>query len=113
MDHLPDILLKHLSEIQMLCKKHHVARLWVFGSVLRNDFSEESDIDFLYEWDDQSISEEEYLTNLWSLLDQLEVLLGHKIDWIYYPNLRNPYFIAEIEENKVLLYDQKAEEIPV
>ncbi|MEO0470464.1 MAG: hypothetical protein AAF206_12640, partial [Bacteroidota bacterium] len=39
--------------------------------------------------------------------------LGHKIDWIYYPNLRNPYFIEEIEESKVLLYDQETEEIPV
>ncbi|MEO0473820.1 MAG: nucleotidyltransferase domain-containing protein, partial [Bacteroidota bacterium] len=65
MDRLPNILSRHLNQIQTLCKEHHVARLWVFGSVLRNDFSEGSDIDLLYEWNDQAISEESYLTNLW------------------------------------------------
>ena len=100
-----------LPQIQALCKTHKVKRLWAFGSVLKKDFRPDSDIDFLYEWDDSAISDEEYLDNLWSLLDSLETLLGHKIDWIYYPNLKNPYFIEEIEETKMLLYAQESEKV--
>ncbi|MEZ4825967.1 MAG: nucleotidyltransferase domain-containing protein [Bacteroidia bacterium] len=107
------IITENINTIQLLCQQHHVARLWAFGSVLRDDFGPDSDIDFLYEWDDNAILADKYLTNLWAILDKLEALLGHPVDWIYYPNLKNPYFIEEVEETKVLIYDQKLEEIPV
>ncbi|MEZ4772089.1 MAG: nucleotidyltransferase domain-containing protein [Bacteroidia bacterium] len=107
------VITKNIKAIQALCLRHHVVRLWVFGSVLRDDFNQDSDIDFLYEWDDEAIIDNEYLSNLWTLLDSLEALLGHSVDWIYYPNLKNPYFIEEVEETKFLIYDQKQEEIPV
>lgn len=110
---LPAIIQQNLSGIQHLCRKHHVQRLWVFGSVLTEDFAPCSDIDFLYEWDDRAIPDEVYLDNLWNLLDKLEDLLEHKVDWIFYPNLKNPYFIEEVEASKILLYDQELEEIPV
>ncbi|MEM6628017.1 MAG: nucleotidyltransferase domain-containing protein [Bacteroidota bacterium] len=109
--HIPEFLQVHLEEIQKLCRIHKVKSLWVFGSVLGASFSLDSDIDFLYEWDDKAISDEEYLDNLWTLLDALEELLGHKVDWVYYPTLENPYFKEEVEESKVLLYEQEAEEI--
>jgi len=110
---LPLVIQQNLVAIQNLCREYHVQKLWVFGSVLTEDFSSESDIDFLYEWDDSAISDEGYLDNLWGLLDELEALLKHKVDWIYYPNLKNPYFIEEVEASKVLLYDQQREEIPI
>ena len=109
--HIPKFLRVHLEEIHRLCRIHKVKSLWVFGSVLGANFSPDSDVDFLYEWDDKAISDEEYLDNLWNLLDALEELLGHKVDWIYYPTLKNPYFKEEVEETKVLLYEQEAEEI--
>ncbi|MCB0850863.1 MAG: nucleotidyltransferase domain-containing protein [Bacteroidetes bacterium] len=110
---LPYILKSNLKKIQSLCRRYHVRQLWVFGSILTDRFSKESDIDFLYEWDDKSIPDEDYLNNLWALLDELEKLLGHKVDWIYYSNLSNPYFIEEDEATKVLLYDQQSEKVPV
>ncbi|MEO1808580.1 MAG: nucleotidyltransferase domain-containing protein [Bacteroidota bacterium] len=93
--------------------KHHVAKLWVFGSVFSSHFTKSSDIDFLYEWDEQAISAEYFLNNMWDLLDSLEALFGHTIDWIYAKNLQNPYFIEEIEETKVLLYDQESEKVSI
>ncbi|MDE7336482.1 MAG: nucleotidyltransferase domain-containing protein, partial [Muribaculaceae bacterium] len=35
----------HLDQITNLCKKFHVSKLWVFGSILTNRFRAESDID--------------------------------------------------------------------
>ena len=33
------------------CRRNHIARLSLFGSVLRDDFDEESDVDFLVEFE--------------------------------------------------------------
>ncbi|MDX2249126.1 MAG: nucleotidyltransferase domain-containing protein, partial [Bacteroidia bacterium] len=110
---LPEILAKNLAEIHLLCRRHKVKRLWAFGSVLTKEFGPESDVDLLYELDEKQISDEEYLSNWDRFFASLFHLLGRKIDLIHYPSLKNPYFIEEIENTKVLLYVQKPEEILV
>ncbi|WP_434684664.1 nucleotidyltransferase family protein [Pseudanabaena minima] len=39
------------DKIAEFCKKYHVRKLSLFGSVLRDDFSPESDVDFLVEFE--------------------------------------------------------------
>jgi uncharacterized protein len=39
------------DKIAEFCKKYHVHKLSLFGSVLRDDFSPESDVDFLVEFE--------------------------------------------------------------
>src|SRR5690606_11421593 len=39
------------AEIEAFCKRHHIRRLALFGSVLRDDFGPESDIDVLVEFE--------------------------------------------------------------
>jgi len=46
--HRPEIPQKVIKDF---CRKHHIRRLSVFGSYLREDFGPESDIDFLVEFD--------------------------------------------------------------
>jgi len=51
-----DSMRKHRREIPQkliedFCRKHHIRKLSIFGSYLREDFSPESDIDFLVEFD--------------------------------------------------------------
>lgn len=113
-DTLPSILLSKLSAIRDLCHKYKVKHLWVFGSVVAKEFSEDSDIDFLYELDKHAIAEGEYLCNLDGLIaGLLELFPGRKLDLVHYPSLKNPYFIEEVEETKVLLYEQNREEVSV
>jgi predicted nucleotidyltransferase len=38
------------SAIDAFCQRHHIARLALFGSVLRNDFNVDSDVDVLVEF---------------------------------------------------------------
>jgi len=38
------------AAIKAFCERHHVARLAVFGSVLRDDFDADSDVDVLVEF---------------------------------------------------------------
>ena len=39
------------QKIAEFCKKNHITKLSLFGSVLRDDFQMESDIDFLVEFE--------------------------------------------------------------
>ncbi len=39
------------DELTAYCQRHHVLKLALFGSVLRNDFREDSDIDVLVEFE--------------------------------------------------------------
>ncbi|MEZ4829295.1 MAG: nucleotidyltransferase domain-containing protein [Bacteroidia bacterium] len=107
------IIKQHLSAIRQLCVRHQVKRLWVFGSVLTDDFSADSDIDFLYEFDEANLTHEAELDNLLAMIAGLQRLLGRPVDFVWYGGLSNPYFKAEVDAQKWLVYEQKSEEVPV
>ena len=99
------------GEIIRLCKEHHVKKLFVFGSSVRNDFSEKSDIDFLYEIDFsnfnfdnlENIPFDPFLT-IYDLKEKLETLLHKKVDLIPNQNFKNKYLKVSIEKDKTLIY---------
>ncbi|MHC4215665.1 MAG: nucleotidyltransferase family protein, partial [Planctomycetota bacterium] len=43
------------EEIAKFCKRNHIRKLSLFGSVLRDDFKSDSDIDFLVEFEDGKV----------------------------------------------------------
>ncbi|WP_017292837.1 nucleotidyltransferase family protein [Geminocystis herdmanii] len=43
------------KSIVSFCEKHHIQKLSLFGSVLRSDFNEKSDIDVLVEFSSEHI----------------------------------------------------------
>jgi uncharacterized protein len=43
-----------LEPIADLCRKWHIARLEIFGSALRDDFADKSDVDLLYTFRDDA-----------------------------------------------------------
>ena len=63
------------QKITDFCKKNHIIRLSLFGSVLRDDFHLDSDIDFLVEFKDGA-----GLLDLSGLGIYLEELLGIPVD---------------------------------
>ncbi len=111
--HIPEFLLEHLTEIRRLCKTHKVKSLWAFGSVLGSSFSPDSDVDFLYEMDEQHIAEEESYFCFWGFYDTLQALLDRPIDMVWYKGIKNPYFKEEVEKTKVLIYEKDSQEVPV
>jgi len=111
--HIPEFLLKHLTEIRGLCKIHKVKSLWAFGSVLGSSFSRDSDVDFLYEMDEQHIVEEESYFCFWGFYDTLHALLDRPIDMVWYKSIKNPYFKEEVKKTKVLIYEKDSQEAPV
>jgi predicted nucleotidyltransferase len=92
-----------LPEIRALCKKHHVERLYLFGSATGDNFTDKSDFDFLYLFNDK-FPFMDYADNFFDFADALEALMGREIDLVPEKSLSNPYFIASIERSKQLLY---------
>lgn len=97
-----NILEVNREAINSLCEKHKVAKLYAFGSVLSSAFNEESDVDFLVEFQLTDIPD--FASNYFELQFALEDLLGRGVDLIEYSAIRNPYFKDEVDETKELIY---------
>ncbi|MDE6276622.1 MAG: nucleotidyltransferase domain-containing protein [Muribaculaceae bacterium] len=92
----------NMDKIIALCKKYKVAKLWVFGSILTPRFNEESDIDFsvIFHYDQ---IQDMFLT-FFDFIDELQQLLGRKVDVVDETAVRNPYFRKELDNTKQLIY---------
>ncbi|RYZ21100.1 MAG: nucleotidyltransferase [Chitinophagaceae bacterium] len=93
---------QHKANIEALCRQHSVRRLYAFGSVLSDRFSEQSDIDLLVDFADVDL--EHYADNYYNFKFALEAVLGHPIDLIEEKALRNPYFKQNVEAHRQILY---------
>lgn len=80
-----------------------VKSAYLFGSVLTDRFNKDSDVDFLVEY----APVEDPVTfgdNIWDLRFALEDSLHRDVDLINVNNLKNPYFIQELNETKYKIY---------
>ena len=79
-------------EIAEFCTKHHIRKLSLFGSVLREDFGAESDVDVLVEFDgNQTVG----LLRLAAMELELSEILGRKVD-MRTPAELSRYFRQEV-----------------
>lgn len=92
----------NIEEIKTLCKKHDVEKLYLFGSVLNENFNSESDIDFLVKF--LPIDLFYYFENYLSLKENLEKMTGREIDLVEEQSLKNSVLIKSINSNKELVY---------
>jgi uncharacterized protein len=91
-----------IGEIRLLCQKNRVKSLYVFGSVLTDQFTDKSDIDLIVDID--SVDPLEYSDFYFNLKFALEELLKREIDLLESRALKNPYLIDNINQSKTLLY---------
>lgn len=61
------------DKIADFCRKHHIRKLVLFGSVLREDFGPDSDVDVLVEFEPEHVPG---FLRLYDLEQQLSSLLG-------------------------------------
>ncbi|MDP8240441.1 MAG: nucleotidyltransferase domain-containing protein [Candidatus Hatepunaea meridiana] len=84
-------------KLTRFCNKHRIRKLWMFGSVLRDDFRDDSDVDMLYEFQTDYYVGWEIVT----IEEELSKLFGRKVDLISEKELsqdirEHPYFQSEI-----------------
>lgn len=93
---------KHRFKLIELCHKHKVRSLHAFGSVLTNDFREDSNIDLLVSF--QSMDYGDYADHYFELAEALEKLFHRSVDLVTEKSLSNPYFMKSVNQNKQLIY---------
>lgn len=89
---LEDRITVSRPEIDEFCRRNHVRRLSFFGSVLRDDFRPESDIDLLVEFEPRHVPG---YFSLSAMERELSALMGRKVD------LRTPGEISDYYRDRV------------
>ena len=73
------------------CRRHHIQRLAVFGSALRDDFGPSSDVDVLVEFEPGHVPGFRFV----DLQEELSRLFGRRVD-LNTPNSLSRYFRARV-----------------
>ncbi len=90
------------AEIEDFCRKHHIRKLSLFGSVLRDDFREGSDVDVLVEFEP---GKGPGLIRLAGMERELSELLGgRKVD-MNTPLMLSPYFRDEVLREAEIIHE--------
>ncbi|SEC32043.1 nucleotidyltransferase family protein [Terriglobus roseus] len=91
------------EQIEAICREHGVARLLVFGSVLRDDFNPDtSDIDLLVKF--MPNVQKPWAGEYTDLQSAMEALFRRRVDVIPEGSIKNPYRLVNIEREQELLY---------
>jgi len=90
-----------LNQITAFCQKWQITELAVFGSILGDQFRDESDIDFLVTFEPRAnIS----LFELAQAQLDLKNIVGREVDLVEKAALRNPFRKNNIYKNMKVLY---------
>jgi hypothetical protein len=89
-----------LDEIAAFCRRNHIRRLSLFGSILRDDFTPESDVDVLVEFEEGKTPGLQY----YGFGDELTDMLGREVDCLT-PDELSPYYRARVMAEAEALYD--------
>jgi predicted nucleotidyltransferase len=97
-----NLISQNIESICALCKSHKVKSLYAFGSVLTDTFNDQSDLDFIVNFDDVQLLD--YADNYFDLKFSLEDTFKRPVDLLEEKAIKNPYFKRAIEKNMQLIY---------
>jgi len=90
------------EQLKQLCKKYNVKELYLFGSATTDNFSEDSDLDFIVNFNRQGF--EGAFDQFIDFKQELEQIYGRSVDLYHLKKFRNSIFQQEVERSKELLY---------
>ena len=88
------------DRIAEFCLRHRIRRLSLFGSILRDDFLPESDIDVLVEFEPGATPG----FGFFGIQEELAGIMGRKVD-LNTPGFLSRYFRDEVMREAQVLYD--------
>ncbi|HSL16772.1 MAG TPA: nucleotidyltransferase family protein [Methylomirabilota bacterium] len=86
--------------LSCLCRRWHIRRLALFGSVLRDDHRPDSDIDVLVEFEPGHVPGFGFIT----IQDELTEIFGRQVD-LHTPSTLSKYFRDDVLDRAKTLYD--------
>lgn len=87
--------------IAEFCRQHHIIEFALFGSILREDFHPDSDVDVIITFAPEAKTS---LMDLALMQEELSRLFGREVDLVEKPGLRNPFRRHEILKTLEVLY---------
>ncbi|NLC72107.1 MAG: nucleotidyltransferase family protein [Desulfuromonadaceae bacterium] len=88
------------DRIIKFCHQNRIRRLTLFGSILREDFSSESDVDVLVEFEPGT----RVGLRFFRLEQELSEILGRRVD-LNTPGFLSPHFRERVLREAEVLYD--------
>ncbi len=89
------------GRIAEFCRKWKVTEFSLFGSVLRDDFGPDSDVDVLVSFDPAATWD---LFDLVTMRDELMAMFGRAVDLVEKEGLRNPFRQRRILSTREVIY---------
>ncbi len=90
-----------VGQITEFCRRHHIRRLAIFGSALRDDFRPDSDIDVLVEFEPGHIPGLAFF----GMQAELSAILQRPVD-LNTPQFLSPYFRDRVQSQAKVVYQQ-------
>lgn len=87
------------DQVAEFCRRHYVRKLALFGSVLRDDFRPDSDVDVLVEFEPGHVPGLAFLT----MQQELSAVLGRNVD-LNTPKFLSRYFRDQVQSEAEVLY---------
>jgi len=94
------IFLNYMDIIQ-LCKKYNITELSIFGSSIRDDFAQDSDVDLLVSFENNV---EISLFDVIELEREFALLLNREVDIVEKESLKNPIRKDKILATREIIY---------
>ncbi len=88
------------EEIKQFCQRHSIRKLSLFGSVLRDDFARESDVDVLVEFEPEKTPGLAIIT----MEDELSSIINRQIDLRTSADLSR-YFREQVLASAMVIYE--------
>ncbi|GHT99964.1 hypothetical protein FACS1894142_7960 [Spirochaetia bacterium] len=88
------------DDIIAICKKYYINELSIFGSSIRDDFNQNSDIDILVSFNNSNIN----LFDIMDLENELSKLLNREVDIVEKESLKNPIRKSKILSTREIIY---------
>ena len=89
------------EEISVFCRRNRIREMAFFGSVLRDDFRPDSDVDVLVDFESNAGHS---LFDFVRMEDELSRLFGRKVDLVEKHGLHNPFRRHEILRTRQVIF---------
>jgi len=89
------------EKIALFCRKHHIQKLSLFGSILRDDFKSDSDVDVLVEFESGHVPS---FFKLFDMEDELSAVFGDRKVDIRTPEDLSRYFRQRVMASAAVQY---------
>ena len=89
------------AQIEAFCHKWGVVEFALFGSVVRDDFRPDSDIDVMVKFVDGHTTD---LFDIVDMKDELRQILGRQVDLVQHGTIENPFRRKSIMRDLTIVY---------